>query len=45
MKLRNKDILPILTSWSLVLGFCWTTMAVEPIGKLLTDFSDASVAK
>ena len=45
MKLRNEDILPILTSWSLVLGFCWTTMAVEPIGKLLTDFSDASVAK
>ena len=45
MKLRNKHILPILAIWSLLFGFFETGMAAEPIGKLLTDFSDASVAK
>jgi len=45
MKLRNKHILPMLAIWSLLLGFFETGMAAEPIGKLLTDFSDASVAK
>jgi len=45
MKLRNKHILPMLAICSLLLDFSTTGMATEPIGKLLTDFSDKSVAK
>jgi len=45
MKLRDTFIFPKLTIWSLLLGFFSTGMAAEPISKLLTDFSDASVAK
>jgi uncharacterized surface protein with fasciclin (FAS1) repeats len=45
MKLRNKHILPTLAICILLLGCSTTGMATESIGKLLTDFSDESVAK
>lgn len=45
MKLRDTFIFPMLTMWSLLLGIFSTGMAAESISKLLTDFSDASVAK
>lgn len=45
MKLRNKHILPMLAIWSLLLLCSATGMAAGSISKLLTDFSDASVAK
>lgn len=45
MKFRNKHILPMLAICSLLLGCSATGMATEPISKLLTDFSDASVSK